>query len=86
MGKKKKKQKENHVTKVTKIPKTKRHKYGMKETNENFVKKNVYSGIVKTCDELDLGRRNCRRQPPPARPNSGLRRTLKLTLLCPALL
>ena len=32
MGKTGKKQKENHATKVTKIPKTKRRKYGMNET------------------------------------------------------
>ena len=32
MGKTKKKQKENHTTKVTKIPKTKRQKYGMIKT------------------------------------------------------
>ena len=32
-----KKQKENHATKVTKIPKTKRWKYGMNETFVTFV-------------------------------------------------
>ena len=32
MGKTEKKQKENHTTKVTTIPKTKRQKYGMNET------------------------------------------------------
>ena len=32
MGKTKCKQKENHATEVTKIPKTKRPKYGMNET------------------------------------------------------
>ena len=32
MGKTEKKQKENHATKVTKIQKTKRRKYGMNET------------------------------------------------------
>ena len=32
MGKTEKKWKENHATKVTKIPKTKRRKYGMNET------------------------------------------------------
>ena len=32
------KQKENHATKVTKIPKTKRQKYGM---NKTFEKSNV---------------------------------------------
>ena len=32
MGKTQKKWKENHATKVTKIPKTKRRKYGMNET------------------------------------------------------
>ena len=32
MGKTEKTQKENHTTKVTKIPKTKRRKYGMNET------------------------------------------------------
>ena len=32
MGKTEKKQKENHATKVTKMPKTKRRKYGMNET------------------------------------------------------
>ena len=31
-GQDRKKWKENHATKVTKIPKTKRRKYGMKET------------------------------------------------------
>ena len=34
MGKTEKNLKENHATKVTKIPKTKRRKYGMKETIE----------------------------------------------------
>ena len=33
MGKTEKNWKENHATKVTKIPKTKRRKYGMNETN-----------------------------------------------------
>ena len=32
MGKTEKKRKENHATKVTKTPKTKRQKYGMNET------------------------------------------------------
>ena len=32
MGKTEKNQNENHATKVTKIPKTKRQKYGMNET------------------------------------------------------
>ena len=32
MGKTGKRRKENHTTKVTKIPKTKRQKYGMNET------------------------------------------------------
>ena len=32
MGKTEKKLKENHATKMTKIPKTKRRKYGMNET------------------------------------------------------
>ena len=32
MGKTEKKRKENHATKVTKIPKTKRPKYGMNQT------------------------------------------------------
>ena len=32
MGKTKTKQKENHANNVTKIPKTKRQKYGMNET------------------------------------------------------
>ena len=32
MGETEKKRKENHATKVTKIPKTKRRKYGMNET------------------------------------------------------
>ena len=32
MGKTGEKQKENHATKVTKIPKTKRRKYGMNKT------------------------------------------------------
>ena len=32
MGKTEKSQKENHATKVTKIPKIKRRKYGMNET------------------------------------------------------
>ena len=32
MGKTEEKRKENHATKVTKIPKTKRQKYGMNET------------------------------------------------------
>ena len=32
MGKTEKKRKENHATKVTKTPKTKRRKYGMNET------------------------------------------------------
>ena len=32
MGKTEKKWNENHATKVTKIPKTKRRKYGMNET------------------------------------------------------
>ena len=31
-----KKQKENHTTKVTKIPKTERRKYGMKETKRSI--------------------------------------------------
>ena len=35
MGKTEKIQKENHATKVTKIPKTKRRKYGMNETIQN---------------------------------------------------
>ena len=34
MGKTEKSRKENHATKVTKIPKTKRQKYGMNETKE----------------------------------------------------
>ena len=34
MGKTEKNPKENHATEVTKIPKTKRRKYGMKETIE----------------------------------------------------
>ena len=33
----KKKQKENHATKVTKIPKTKRRKYGINETQESMI-------------------------------------------------
>ena len=36
-GKTEKKQKENHATKVTKIPKTKRQKYGMKETSADII-------------------------------------------------
>ena len=36
MGKTEKNQKENHKTKVTKIPKTKRQKYGMKGTKQEF--------------------------------------------------
>ena len=36
MGKtRKKKQRENHTSKVTKLPKTKRQKYGMNETNKH---------------------------------------------------
>ena len=38
MGKTEKNRKENHATKVTKIPKTKRRKYGMNETKINFMK------------------------------------------------
>ena len=34
----KKNQKENHTIKMTKIPKTKRRKYGMNETKINFLK------------------------------------------------
>ena len=40
MGKTEKKWKENHATKVTKIPKTKRQKYGMKET---YISNTVFS-------------------------------------------
>ena len=35
MGKTEKKRKENHTTNVTKIPKTKRQKYGMNKTMSN---------------------------------------------------
>jgi len=37
MGKTEKKLKENHATKVTKIPKTKRRKYGMNETTFTII-------------------------------------------------
>jgi hypothetical protein len=33
-----KKRKENYTTKVSKIPKTKRQKYGMNETNKLYIK------------------------------------------------
>ena len=36
MGKTEKNRKENHATKVTKIPKTKRQKYGMNKTIGSF--------------------------------------------------
>ena len=39
MGKMEKNWKENHATKMTKIPKTKRRKNGMKETNVSLVVK-----------------------------------------------
>ena len=36
MGKTEKNRKENHATKVTKLPKTKRRKYGMNEIFSSF--------------------------------------------------
>ena len=35
MGQMEKTRKENHATKLTKIPNTKRQKYGMNKTNDN---------------------------------------------------
>ena len=37
MGRTEKERKENHATKVTKIPKTKRQKYGMNKTKQVFI-------------------------------------------------
>ena len=49
MGKMEKNRKENHATKVTKVPKTKRRKYGMNETEvysvPNFLMTNSYQDI-----------------------------------------
>ena len=50
MRKTEKIQKENHATKVTKIPKTKRQKYGMNETIIRIsqpLKRLLYQGSVK---------------------------------------
>ena len=41
MGKTEKNGKKNHATKVTKIPKTKRQKYGMNKTIETLITKFV---------------------------------------------
>ena len=43
MGKTEKNRKENHATNVTKIPKTKRQKYGMNETSVEFVEKSNHA-------------------------------------------
>ena len=51
-----KKRKENHTTKVTKIPKTKRQKYGMNETlDTNFFSGSNRTVIVDTNLEAPMG-------------------------------
>ena len=42
-----KKRKENHATEVTKIPKTKRQKYGMNKTFEKHVRSYYFQTIFK---------------------------------------
>ena len=45
MGKTEKNRKENHATKVTKIPKTKRRKYGMNKTVEMKIKMIIVQAV-----------------------------------------